>query len=114
MILAPEVETRPWDEQLELDDESYRTQLAYLFERSAFYREKLAATGLASAREAGGLGDIAQLPLTEKNEIRATYTPDNPVGTHLCSPPPGSPATRMRSTLDPRRSSFRSAAHSTR
>ena len=36
-----EVETRPWAEQHALDDESYRAQLAYLFERSAFYREKL-------------------------------------------------------------------------
>ena len=55
-MLAPEVETRPWDEQLALDDAAYREQLAYLFERSAFYREKLAAAGFASAAEAGGLG----------------------------------------------------------
>ncbi len=41
-MLEPEVETRPWAEQLALDDASYRTQLAYLLERSAFYREKLA------------------------------------------------------------------------
>ena len=72
LMLAPEVETRPWDEQLALDDASYRTQLAYLFERSAFYREKLAAAGLASAAAAGGLADIARLPLTEKRELRET------------------------------------------
>lgn len=83
-MLAPEVETRPWAEQLELDDESYRAQLAYLFDRSAFYREKLAAAGFASAREAGGLADIEQLPLTEKHELRATRTPENPIGSHLC------------------------------
>ena len=41
VMLEPEVETRPWDEQLALDDASYRAQLAYLLERSAFYREKL-------------------------------------------------------------------------
>ena len=41
-MLEPEVETRPWVEQLALDDASYRTQLAYLLERSPFYREKLA------------------------------------------------------------------------
>ena len=28
---------------------------------------------------------IAQLPLTEKHELRATCTPDNPVGAHLCA-----------------------------
>ena len=65
-MLDPEVETRPWAEQLALDDESYRTQLAYLFERSAFYREKLAAAGFDSAPAAGGLADIARLPLTDK------------------------------------------------
>jgi phenylacetate-CoA ligase len=76
-----EVETRPWDEQLELDAESYRTQLAYLLERSAFYRQKLGTK--ASER----LADIAQLPLTEKNELRATVTADNPIGSHLCAAP---------------------------
>jgi phenylacetate-CoA ligase len=87
MMLAPEVETRPWAEQLALDDASYRAQLAYLFDRSAFYREKLAAAGFASDQETGGLADIAQLPLTEKREIRATGTPDNPIGAHLCTKP---------------------------
>jgi phenylacetate-CoA ligase len=84
-MLAPEVETLPWAEQLALDDESYRAQLAYLFERSAFYREKLAAAGFDFAEVAGGLADIARLPLTEKDELRASRTPENPIGTHLCA-----------------------------
>ena len=37
-ILEPAVETRPWVEQLALDDAAYREQVAYLLERSAFYR----------------------------------------------------------------------------
>ncbi len=78
-MLEPEVETRPWADQLALDDESYRAQLAYLLERSAFYREKLIGN------EASGLADIAQLPLTEKDELRATRTPENPIGSHLCA-----------------------------
>jgi phenylacetate-CoA ligase len=85
--LAPEVEARPWAEQLAVDDPRYRAQLAYLFEHSAFYREKLGAAGFASGRAAGGLGDIAQLPLTDKDEIRATCTPAHPIGAHLCVPP---------------------------
>jgi phenylacetate-CoA ligase len=87
MIFAPEVETRPWAEQLSADEASYRTQLAYLFDRSALYREKLAAAGVASGRDAGGLAHIAQLPLTDKYEIRATCTPENPIGAHLCVQP---------------------------
>jgi phenylacetate-CoA ligase len=69
------------------DDASYREQLAYLLDRSAFYRDKLGAAGIASAGDAGGLADIAQLPLTEKSEIRATCTPGNPFGAHLCAEP---------------------------
>ena len=59
-MLEPEVETRPWAEQLELDDAAYRQQLAYLLERSSFYRERLAG--------AGGLEGIRELPLTTKEE----------------------------------------------
>jgi phenylacetate-CoA ligase len=84
-MLEPEVESRPWDEQLELDDASYREQVGYLFERSEFYREKLGAAGVSGPEEAGGLADIARLPLTEKGEIKATATAENPVGTHLCA-----------------------------
>jgi phenylacetate-CoA ligase len=85
MTFPSEVETRPWADQLELDDPSYRDQLAYVFERSAFYREKLAAAEVDSAEAAGGLADIAQLPLTDKDEIRATCTRENPIGAHLCA-----------------------------
>ena len=84
-MLAPDVEARPWADQLADDDAAYRAQLGYLVERSAFYRAKLAGAGVASAAEAGGLADIARLPLTDKRELRETCTPDNPVGTHLCA-----------------------------
>jgi phenylacetate-CoA ligase len=84
-MLDPRDETRPWADQLAIDDVAYREQLAYLFERSPFYRAKLTQTGHTSARAAGGLAEIAQLPTTEKAELKATATPDNPVGTHLCA-----------------------------
>jgi phenylacetate-CoA ligase len=80
-MLEPEVESRPWDEQLELDGEAFRAQLSYLRERSPFYREKL-----AGAREIG-LAEIAELPLTDKRELRETRTPADPIGAHLCVPP---------------------------
>jgi len=78
---SAEVETRPWGEQLALDDASYRAQIAYLLERSPFYREKLGSS--VSDR----LADIAQLPLTAKEELRATVTPESPFGAHFCSEP---------------------------
>jgi phenylacetate-CoA ligase len=81
-MLEPEVEGRPWDEQLALDDASYRAQLAYLLERSPFYRAKLAGVDPDA-----GLGEIAALPLTQKDELRASRTPENPIGAHLCAEP---------------------------
>jgi phenylacetate-CoA ligase len=76
-----DAERLPWPEQLALDDESYREQLAYLLERSPFYREKLAGVDLH------GLAEISELPLTGKEELRATVTPENPFGAHLCASP---------------------------
>ena len=34
-----------------------------------------------------GLDEIAQLPLTEKHEVKATCTPEQPFGAHLCVEP---------------------------
>jgi phenylacetate-CoA ligase len=76
MMPAPDVEA---------DDASYRAQIGYLLERSPFYRDKLAAAGVADARAAGGLAEIARLPLTEKRELRATVTESEPIGAHLCA-----------------------------
>jgi len=86
-MLEPAVEQRPWEEQLALDDASYHEQVAYLFDRSAFYREKLTAAGIASAEDAGGLAGLRRLPLTEKDELRATRTPEQPIGSHVCVDP---------------------------
>jgi phenylacetate-CoA ligase len=83
-MLAPKVEARPWEEQRAADDEPYREQLTYLFERSPFYRRKLAEAGFDSAVSAGGLAGIARLPFTEKSELKASCSPDNPIGAHLC------------------------------
>jgi phenylacetate-CoA ligase len=86
-MLEPAVEARPWEEQRAEDDASYRRQLEYLFARSPFYRAKLTAAGVPDAAAAGGLAEIAALPLTAKAELRATCTAENPVGAHLCAAP---------------------------
>jgi phenylacetate-CoA ligase len=86
-MLEPEVETRPWAEQLAADDEAYRAQLDYLIERSPFYRHKFAEAGLGSHGLAGGLAEVARLPLTDKQELRGTVTTENPFGAHLCVEP---------------------------
>jgi phenylacetate-CoA ligase len=51
--------------------------LDYLLEHSPFYRAKLAGCDL---------DDWTSLPLTDKRELKATVTRDNPFGAHLCVP----------------------------
>ena len=77
---STEVETRPWDEQLALDDESYGAQIAYLLEHSPFYRE-------VGSSVSDRLVDIAHLPLTAKEELRESVTPECPFGAHFCADP---------------------------
>lgn len=81
----PEIETLPWEDQRRRDDELYRTQIAYLLERSRFYQRKLGEAGFDSLRKIGGLDDIAALPLTEKDELRASRSEADPIGTHLAA-----------------------------
>jgi phenylacetate-CoA ligase len=86
-MFEPEVETRPWSEQRSIDERSYRQQLAYLFGRSRFYRDKLERAGIRSAAAAGGLADLTRLPLTDKRELRESRAPGDPIGAHLAAAP---------------------------
>jgi len=63
-------------------DALYRRQVAALYEHSAFYRDKLTAVGFGSAAAVGGLADIARLPFTEKDELRASQAAYPPLGAH--------------------------------
>ena len=83
-MLDPAVETRSWDEQTALDGASYPDQLVYLVERSPFYRAKLAAPGSIPPARAAALPTSRSLPLTEKDELRASRTDEKPFGAQLC------------------------------
>jgi phenylacetate-CoA ligase len=87
MMFDPEVEALPWSKQQRVDALHYRDQIRYLFQRSAFYRDKLSGAGFRTSDSVGDLADIARLPLTEKDELRATRSEGNPVGTHLAASP---------------------------
>jgi phenylacetate-CoA ligase len=90
MIYDPEVETRPIDEQYALDREQYRKQIA-LSVREFRLLPAQAGRGRVSnsPEDVGGLDDIAQLPFTEKDEIRATQANEPPFGAHLAADPGG-------------------------
>jgi phenylacetate-CoA ligase len=61
---------------------SYPAQIARLFERSPFYRNKLRAAGFGSPAAVGGLERIAALPFTEKDELRRSQAEHPPLGEH--------------------------------
>jgi phenylacetate-CoA ligase len=81
-LTEPDIEAAPWESQAAADESTYRRQIAYLFERSRFYRDKLTRAGFASVESVGGLADVARLPFTEKDELRASRSADEPIGTH--------------------------------
>jgi phenylacetate-CoA ligase len=87
MIYDPTVETRAVDEQFALDRDSYSKQIRYLFDNSPFYQKKLREAGFETAASVGDLDDIAQLPFTEKDELRKTQASAPPFGEHLSCPP---------------------------
>ncbi len=82
---APQIETAPWSHQATQDDAAYRAQIAYLMQNSAFYRDLLQQAGFADAAAVGGLFDIAALPFTEKDDLRATRDDAHPIGTHMAA-----------------------------
>ena len=87
MIYDPDIETRPVEEQFELDRGSYRRQIRYLLDNSRFYQAKLNEAGISSADDVGELDDISKLPFTEKDELRKTQASAPPFGDHLtCAP----------------------------
>src|SRR3989440_5448717 len=61
---------------------AYRAQIARLFAKSSFYRDKLRAAGFASSEAVGGLERIAELPFPEKDELRASQAGHPPLGAH--------------------------------
>jgi phenylacetate-CoA ligase len=82
-MFEPDIESAPWEDQARSDPPLYLEQIEYLFERSRFYRGKLERAGFATHGAVGGLDAIEGVPLTEKDELRASRTPEEPIGAHL-------------------------------
>ncbi len=87
MMYDKAAETRSMEEQFRHDREAYRRQVRYLFEHSRFYQRKLRAAGFTTAADVGELENIAGLPFTEKDELRATQAEAPPFGEHLATVP---------------------------
>ena len=87
MLVEPDIEAAPWEEQARSDASLYLKQIEYLFQQSHFYREKLERAGFATHGAVGGLDAIEGLPLTEKDELRRSRSSDEPIGTHRTASP---------------------------
>ena len=81
----PTVETRDPAEQAARDVARYPEQVRYLLAKSAFYRIKLAEAGISGAAGVGGLDNIANLPFTEKDELRKSQADHPPLGSHAAA-----------------------------
>jgi len=75
-------ETELWD----LQDALLRRQVRYLWQRSPFYRQKLAAAGV-TPDAVGGVADLPRFPFTTKDEIRVSLERRRPLGDHLAADP---------------------------
>lgn len=60
-------------------------QLAYVYRTSPFYRRKLDESG-AAWRKIRSRHDLATLPFTTKDDLRATQADDGGLGGHQCAP----------------------------
>lgn len=86
-MFSPQIECRPVAEQWALDARRYPQQIEYLLRRSPFYARKLREAGFKDAQAVGGLAQIAQLPFTEKDELRRSQAEHPPFGEHLACDP---------------------------
>lgn len=83
-----------WDERLEtaredelrfLITEKLKKQIAYVYEKSPFYRRKLSDAGVEPG-DINDLEDLERIPFTTKDEIRQTQEQSPPLGEHMCAP----------------------------
>lgn len=79
------LETMPAERMRELQEVRLRKQLEHIWEHSPFYRKKLAAEGFTPSH-VRTLDDLARLPFTTKDELRASQQAVPPLGEHAAVP----------------------------
>ena len=71
-MFNPELETLPRDRLRALQDERARNLARYVYDRVPFYRLRMDEAGVAP-EAIRGVEDLARLPLTRKDDLRANY-----------------------------------------
>src|SRR5271167_1750424 len=67
---APQFETAPRERIRQIQEEKLRAMLPYLYEHSAFYREKFRAAKMRPG-DIRSVADLARFPVTTTNEMAA-------------------------------------------
>jgi phenylacetate-CoA ligase len=78
------LETRSAQDQRRADDQALAEQLGYLFERSPFHRRRMDDAG-ANPRSLVSVDDLARLPFSTKDELRAEQAEHPPLGRYQCA-----------------------------
>ncbi|HEY4888776.1 MAG TPA: phenylacetate--CoA ligase family protein [Candidatus Dormibacteraeota bacterium] len=84
-IWEREIETASAEDSLRLAASAWERQFRRVRESSPFYARKFREAGLGSSFV--GLGDLANLPFTTKDEFRVGLDEDPPFGSNLCVEP---------------------------
>lgn len=84
-IWNPAIETMPREQLRELQEQRLREQVAYVYERSPFYRRKYDEAGVEPS-DIKGLDDLHKLPFISKDELRQSQAATPPIGEHVCVP----------------------------
>lgn len=80
-----EIETMDPERLQALQDERVREQIAWVYERSSFYRERMDAAGVRPG-DIRGARDLVKLPIMEKSDYRREQDAYPPYGRMLCVP----------------------------
>ncbi len=83
---APELECADPKTRDEIVLAKLRAQVQYAWERSAFYRRRWEAAGVAPAT-LRTLADLARFPVVQKADLRAAQAAAPPFGDYLCLEP---------------------------
>jgi phenylacetate-CoA ligase len=79
----PEMQTMEPEARRKLQDERLREMLRKIFDNPVrLFRDKLTAAGVSGPDDVKGVDDLAQVPLTVKQELRDSEAQDPPFGTY--------------------------------
>jgi phenylacetate-CoA ligase len=79
------METMSPEDLRPIQEEKFKKQLDYVWERSPFYQKKFKDHGVERG-DISGLKDLYKLPFTEKDELRKSQEKYPPLGAHCVTP----------------------------